>query len=68
MLPKVSQPASQLKDFSQLSVDAILEMLELTDCADTVVGNELIRGISGGQKKRLSIGEYYHAMTLLFWS
>lgn len=28
----------------------------LIDCADTVVGNETIKGISGGEKRRVSIG------------
>ena len=26
-------------------------------CADTIVGNQMIRGISGGQRKRVTTGE-----------
>ena len=37
-------------------VQKILDMLGLTEHADTLVGDETIRGISGGQMKRLSIG------------
>ncbi|KAL9233904.1 hypothetical protein vseg_008839 [Gypsophila vaccaria] len=37
--------------------DYILKILGLDVCADTLVGNALIRGISGGQKKRLTTGE-----------
>jgi ABC-2 type transporter len=33
-----------------------LEELGLTDCADTMVGGALIKGISGGQRKRTSVG------------
>ena len=32
-------------------------MLGLEVCADTVVGNQMLRGISGGQKKRVTSGE-----------
>jgi len=31
-------------------------MLGLSDHAETIVGDETVRGISGGQLKRLSIG------------
>ncbi|CAO2820693.1 unnamed protein product [Amaranthus hypochondriacus] len=37
--------------------DYILKILGLDICADAMVGNEMIRGISGGQKKRLTTGE-----------
>ena len=26
-------------------------------CASTLVGNDMVRGISGGEKKRLTVGE-----------
>ncbi|BDA47821.1 probable pleiotropic drug resistance protein 1 [Coccomyxa sp. Obi] len=35
----------------------ILRVLGLEVCADTAVGNNMIRGISGGQKKRVTTGE-----------
>ncbi|XP_023771181.1 ABC transporter G family member 29 [Lactuca sativa] len=35
----------------------ILKILGLDICGDTIVGNEMIRGISGGQKKRVTTGE-----------
>ncbi|TVU35263.1 hypothetical protein EJB05_17142, partial [Eragrostis curvula] len=37
-----------------LQTDYILRILGLDMCADVIVGNELMRGISGGQKKRLT--------------
>eukprot|EP01133_Synstelium_polycarpum_P008978 gene8978-10529_t len=37
-------------------VDYILKTLGLEKQRDTVVGNEFLRGISGGQKKRVTIG------------
>ncbi|PON57941.1 ABC type transporter protein [Parasponia andersonii] len=37
--------------------DYILKILGLEVCADTMVGDEMVRGISGGQKKRLTTGE-----------
>ncbi|KAG8367402.1 hypothetical protein BUALT_Bualt16G0068200 [Buddleja alternifolia] len=40
-----------------LVVEYILKILGLDLCADTLVGDEMIRGISGGQKKRVTTGE-----------
>ncbi|XP_075488332.1 pleiotropic drug resistance protein 1-like [Primulina tabacum] len=37
--------------------DYILKILGLEICADTLVGDEMVRGISGGQRKRLTTGE-----------
>ena len=33
----------------------VLKMLGLRDCADGMVGGELLKGISGGEKRRLSL-------------
>ncbi|XP_050220411.1 pleiotropic drug resistance protein 3-like [Mercurialis annua] len=40
-----------------LQTDYILKILGLDTCADIMVGSALRRGISGGQKKRLTTGE-----------
>ncbi|GMH11879.1 hypothetical protein Nepgr_013720 [Nepenthes gracilis] len=42
---------------ASIVTEYIIKILGLEVCADTLVGNEMIRGISGGQKKRLTTGE-----------
>nr|GLL29395.1 pleiotropic drug resistance protein 3-like isoform X1 [Ipomoea trifida] len=42
---------------TNLQTDYILKILGLDVCADTIVGDAMRRGISGGQKKRLTTGE-----------
>mmetsp|Transcript_33340 Transcript_33340/g.83541 ORF Transcript_33340/g.83541 Transcript_33340/m.83541 type:complete len:1541 (-) Transcript_33340:49-4671(-) len=41
-----------------LRVYATLYYLGLNVCKDTVIGNALLRGISGGQRKRVTTGEF----------
>lgn len=43
--------------FSTISTDYVMKILGLDICADTVVGNPMVRGISGGQKKRVTTGK-----------
>ncbi|KAF7223545.1 broad substrate specificity ATP-binding cassette transporter ABCG2b isoform X1 [Nothobranchius furzeri] len=48
-------------------VEAVVEDLGLTDCADTKIGTEFLRGVSGGERKRCSIGmELITSPSLLF--
>ncbi|KAK8477807.1 hypothetical protein V6N11_008340 [Hibiscus sabdariffa] len=42
---------------SSLITDYTLKLLGLDICKDTIVGDEMHRGVSGGQKKRVTTGE-----------
>ncbi|XP_062165228.1 pleiotropic drug resistance protein 1-like isoform X1 [Alnus glutinosa] len=44
-------------DEANVMTDYIIKILGLEICADTMVGNEMRRGISGGQRKRVTVGE-----------
>ncbi|KAM3623826.1 uncharacterized protein V6R79_015978 [Siganus canaliculatus] len=60
-------PKLHSKDSKDRKVDEIIEDLGLTDCADTKIGTEFIRGVSGGERKRCSIGmELVTSPSLLF--
>lgn len=48
-------PASVSKTRKIARAEEVLMSLGLRDCAETVIGNELIKGISGGEKRRVSI-------------
>uniref|UniRef100_A0A0E0JZB8 ABC transporter domain-containing protein n=1 Tax=Oryza punctata TaxID=4537 RepID=A0A0E0JZB8_ORYPU len=42
---------------TSIITDVVLKVLGLDICADIIVGDEMIRGISGGQVKRVTTGE-----------
>ena len=44
------------KEKIKAMVDSMLKELGLENCADRMVGGELIKGISGGERKRTSVG------------
>ncbi|KAJ1284239.1 hypothetical protein BS78_03G189900 [Paspalum vaginatum] len=49
--------ASSLKGHADIVTDYILKNLGVEMCADILVGDAMTRGISGGQKKRVTTGE-----------
>uniref|UniRef100_A0A8C2EQ14 ATP-binding cassette, sub-family G (WHITE), member 2c n=1 Tax=Cyprinus carpio TaxID=7962 RepID=A0A8C2EQ14_CYPCA len=51
----------------KMRVDSVIQELGLKDCADTKIGTMFLRGISGGEKKRCSIGmELITSPSLMF--
>ncbi|KAJ5168761.1 CDR ABC transporter [Penicillium canariense] len=50
-------PGESRKDYQQTFLTAIAKLFWIEHALGTRIGNELIRGISGGEKKRVSIGE-----------
>lgn len=53
---KLRLPRSTTDHQLDLLVERMLTELGLVSCADTLIGGELIKGISGGERKRTSVG------------
>ncbi|KAG6615867.1 ATP-binding Cassette (ABC) Superfamily [Phytophthora cinnamomi] len=47
----------EMRDIAALRTELFLQILGLENCADTVVGDALLRGVSGGERKRVTVGE-----------
>lgn len=52
---QLSNPTAKA-DFVEERVTSVVEMLGLDACADLPIGTPYRRGLSGGQKRRVSIG------------
>ncbi|KAG0149123.1 hypothetical protein CROQUDRAFT_714111 [Cronartium quercuum f. sp. fusiforme G11] len=50
-------PEQTRKDFRREVSDTLLKMLGILHTKNTLVGNEHVRGVSGGERKRVSIAE-----------
>eukprot|EP01135_Chromosphaera_perkinsii_P000932 Nk52_evm30s153 gene=Nk52_evmTU30s153 len=48
-------PSTTGEEFKVQRVEQIIKELGLTHCADTIIGNQSVRGISGGEAKRCNI-------------
>lgn len=48
-------PDKMSREEKQALVEGTITEMGLQDCADTVIGNWHLRGISGGEKRRVSI-------------
>ncbi|XP_050214315.1 ABC transporter G family member 25 [Mercurialis annua] len=49
-------PKSLLKKEKISIAESVISELGLTKCENTIIGNTFIRGVSGGERKRVSIG------------
>ncbi|KAL1625652.1 ATP-binding cassette transporter snq2 [Diplodia seriata] len=45
------------QDFKQRVIDMLLKMFNIEHTKNTIVGNPFVRGVSGGERKRVSIAE-----------
>ncbi|BBM99967.1 ATP-binding cassette, subfamily G (WHITE), member 2 [Marchantia polymorpha subsp. ruderalis] len=60
-------PASMPLKEKKLRVDNMIAQLGLENCANTRVGNEKVRGVSGGERRRVSIGsDLIHDPAVIF--
>lgn len=44
-------------DFKDKVIDLMLQMFNIEHTRNTIVGNPFVRGVSGGERKRVSIAE-----------
>jgi ABC-type multidrug transport system ATPase subunit len=49
-------PASWTEEAIQKKVETLIQNLGIESCADTMIGGALIKGISGGERKRTCVG------------
>ncbi|KAH9966146.1 ABC-2 type transporter-domain-containing protein [Russula dissimulans] len=55
--PKGRLPGISGREFNSRAQEMLLRMLNILHASDTLVGDEFVRGISGGERKRVSIAE-----------
>ena len=58
-VPQNRFPGVTRTRYSEHMSDAAMAMFNLTNAAETKIGDDLIRGVSGGERKRVSIAEVF---------
>ncbi|KAJ5847516.1 hypothetical protein N7455_011473 [Penicillium solitum] len=53
----INKTRKQDRESIPIIIDALLKMFGITHTRNTLVGNEYVRGVSGGERKRVSIAE-----------
>jgi ABC-type multidrug transport system ATPase subunit len=52
-----AEAAARLLALGEVEVDFVLATLGLSNCADTIIGDATLKGVSGGEKRRVTLGE-----------
>ncbi|CAK4186532.1 unnamed protein product [Aphanomyces euteiches] len=61
--PEENAQAKQIiKALHEVYPEVVVEQLGLSNCKDTIVGNAMLRGVSGGERKRVTLGEMEFGM------
>ena len=55
--PNGRLPGTKRSEFDESIRNTLLRMLNISHTTDTYVGDEFVRGVSGGERKRVSIAE-----------
>ncbi|TIB72352.1 hypothetical protein E3Q23_03425 [Wallemia mellicola] len=56
-VPRIRPNGMRRSEYVKYILDALLKIFGIEHTANTVVGNDFIRGVSGGERKRVSIAE-----------
>lgn len=62
-----SIPVEVAEQLRSQKIDFFLKSLGLGRAQDTIIGNDLLRGVSGGEKKRVTLGEMLIAPRLAYF-
>ena len=50
-------PGMSSREYDAQAQEMLLKMLNISHVSDTLIGDEFVRGVSGGERKRVSIAE-----------
>ncbi|OQR82095.1 ATP-binding Cassette (ABC) Superfamily, partial [Achlya hypogyna] len=59
------QAQTVIQSLYQVYPDIITRQMGLKICEDTIVGNAMLRGVSGGERKRVTVGEMEFGMKMV---